>query len=164
MFTKMLNGIKRQVLNLDTIRHSHLSNAGSNDIDGHIVVIQSDDWGSIRTSSALAFEEICRKDETSRKHPFIRVDCLESSSDVEALAEVLRKHAKTRDNIPVFTMNFATANPDFQMIRSNNMAYHHESFLETYNKNCVLAGIDNDGVGCRLIHTKTEIKIVVHDS
>ena len=37
------------------------------------------------------------------------------------------------------------------------------TFLTADNKNRVLVGIYNDGVCGRLIHTKLEIKIVVHD-
>ncbi len=134
MFTKLLNEIKRQIIKLDMRRFSYLSNIGPYDVNDHIVVFQSDDWGSIRTSSAFAYDEICKIDKTNKDHPFIRVDCLESSQDVELLAQVLKKHAITEINIPVFTMNFATANPDFHMIRTHNMIYHNESILATYKK------------------------------
>ena len=42
--------------------------------------------------------------------------------------------------------------------------YSGITFLTTDNKNRVLAGINNDGVRSRIMHTKLEIKILVHGS
>ena len=38
------------------------------------------------------------------------------------------------------------------------------AFLATDNKNCVLSGIDDNGVCGEFIHTELKIKIVVHGS
>ncbi len=37
------------------------------------------------------------------------------------------------------------------------------AFLAGDSKNTVLTSVDNDGIGCRFIHTKLEIKNVTHD-
>ena len=38
------------------------------------------------------------------------------------------------------------------------------TFLATDNKNCVLSGIDDNGVCGRFVHSELKIKIIVHDS
>ena len=36
-------------------------------------------------------------------------------------------------------------------------------FLAEDDKNRILTSVDNDGIGCRFVHTKLEIKNVIHD-
>ena len=100
----------------------------------HLVVIESDDWGSIRMPSA----EVYRKLQKSGDHPendaFLRNDCLENVADLTALFAVLTSIKDKNGNPAVMTANFAMANPDFDKIDSINGAYFFEPFTDTYQR------------------------------
>lgn len=101
----------------------------------HIVVFESDDWGSIRMSNKAAWNALLQKGYAVDKRPYERFDTLESPQDMEALFEVLRKHTDSQGRHPVITANMLMANPDFDKIRKNNFQeYYYESITDTYNR------------------------------
>jgi len=86
-----------------------------------IVVIESDDWGSIRMPSNAAFEKLTKAgldfgNEDSLR--FNRYDTLESADDLEALFELLSKYRDKNNRHPVLTALSLVANPDFEKIRN----------------------------------------------
>ncbi len=106
-----------------------------------IIVIESDDWGSIRMSSKDSFGRLRKKGlnltggDSTRYNSF---DCIESASDLSALFETLQLVKDSAGNHPVITALCLSANPDFDLIESNNFqAYSFEPFtktLERYNR------------------------------
>lgn len=99
-----------------------------------IVVIESDDWGNIRVQSPKAFEVLDQKYKIG-KVSYNRFDALETSDDVQALYESLRKIKDINGNHPKFTANFNLTNPDFQKIKSSGFQqYSYETFIDSYEK------------------------------
>ena len=99
-----------------------------------IVVIESDDWGSIRTPSKNVFSSLVEQGELMFNDPFLSNDCLENSYDLLNLYNVLGKIRKKTGKKPIITANFAMANPNFEQIDINDSTYVYEPFYDTYNK------------------------------
>lgn len=102
--------------------------------DKKLVVLFSDDWGSVRIRSNSDLTQLKQKGiaATSR---FNRFDTLESDSDMEYLLEVLVKHKDRRGNHPVITAVTNVANPDFNQIKKNNFQeYFYETNQQTYSR------------------------------
>ena len=102
--------------------------------DRKLVVFESDDWGSIRMPSKAVLDELKSLGDTPGKDPFLSYDCLESESDLLALYEVLGSVTDSKGHTPIFTLNFAMANPDFDAIDYQRGRYAYEPFYETYRK------------------------------
>jgi hypothetical protein len=97
-----------------------------------IIVIESDDWGSVRTQSKAAYNQMVRKGLELNRSNFTRYDALESNKDLENLFEVLSKYKDSTGRHPVLTPMCLVANPDFDKIKASGFTeYHFESFLET---------------------------------
>ena len=101
----------------------------------HIVVFESDDWGSIRMSNKKDWEELLKRGYAVDKRPYERFDTLESTEDLEALFEVLCKYKDCNGNHPVITANMLMANPDFERIKkSGGQMYFFEPIAKTYER------------------------------
>lgn len=102
-----------------------------------IVVIESDDWGSIRMQSADAFEKLSGQFKL-KDNPFNRVDSLETSRDMELLYDCLASAKDKNNKHAKITANFLTANPDFTKIKASGFeGYFYEDFRDSYQKyNC----------------------------
>ena len=103
-----------------------------------IVVIESDDWGSIRMPSRKVFEELTALgvDLTSGEgYCYNRYDSLATVDDLSALFELLAS-TKGGDGKPaVLTAVSVVANPDFDRIRASHyQEYHYEVFTETLTR------------------------------
>ncbi|KAF0200324.1 MAG: hypothetical protein FD170_3582 [Bacteroidetes bacterium] len=100
-----------------------------------IVVIESDDWGSIRMPSREVYLTLLKKGFRVDENPFNRYDSLASEEDLTALFEVLNS-VKDKNNKPaIITANTIVANPDFEKIRKSNFQdYHYEPFTETLKR------------------------------
>ena len=57
-----------------------------------IVVIESDDWGSIRMPSKNVYENLLKAGFAVDKHPYEKYDSLATETDLNALFEVLLRH------------------------------------------------------------------------
>ncbi|HEX8041746.1 MAG TPA: hypothetical protein VF490_21510, partial [Chryseosolibacter sp.] len=101
-----------------------------------LIVIESDDWGSVRMPSGDVFDELNSHgiDLTSGDSlRYNRYDTLASKDDYEALFAVLRKHRDRRGNPAVFTALSLVANADFDRIRSNGFtSYCYEPVTRTF--------------------------------
>ena len=99
-----------------------------------IIVIESDDWGAIRTPSKevlAAFEE--KGFDLSKS--IYKVDALESKTDIENLFDLLQSFKNYYGESPIITANSIMANPNFEKIKECNFeTYHYELFTETYKK------------------------------
>lgn len=100
-----------------------------------IVVIESDDWGSIRTPSKRVYDLMVKQSLIHEKYVFARFDALASEHDLSLLFETLNSYKDHNNNHPVFTANCVMANPDFEKIRKHNyQQYFFEPFTTTLTK------------------------------
>lgn len=118
-----------------------------------LVVIESDDWGSIRMSSNDSFERLKKKGlnltggDSARYNSF---DCIESATDLAALFETLRSVKDSAGNHPAVTAVSLCANPDFDLIRSDDFqTYYFEPFTITLDKYSRHGTIDMYGEGIK---------------
>lgn len=100
-----------------------------------ILVIESDDWGSIRMPSRKVYEKCLKNGYPVDKNPYERYDSLASQEDLEHLFELLWKFKDKNGNPAVFTANCVVANPDFEKIEEDKFGtYHFELITETFKK------------------------------
>ncbi len=98
-----------------------------------IVVIESDDWGSIRTKSMEAYYSMLKSGLNVDKVHYDSTDCLESNDDVEKLFELLLKFKDSSGRPPVITPMCIMANPDFDAIRDADFKeYYFEPVSRTF--------------------------------
>lgn len=98
----------------------------------HIVVIESDDWGSIRMSSIENFERMLKAGMREDRNHYNTYDALESNADLEGLYDVLSKFKDSTGRHPVMTGVNVVANPVFDKIKENGFTeYVYEPFTET---------------------------------
>jgi hypothetical protein len=119
-------------LNLDNITSYALNLKGWH-TSKKIIVIHSDDWGSIRMPSNKAREKLQSHQEIKESNAYAKYDTLASTSDLEALFEVLHSVKDKNNNPAVLTANCLMANPNFDKIRNDNFeVYHYEHLTETF--------------------------------
>ena len=110
----------------------NISNAIGWSTKRKIVVIESDDWGSVRTRSKKDYDEMLAKGLGVDQSIFTKYDGLESNCDLENLFEVLANHKDSTGRPAVFTPMCVVANPDFEKIKATDYReYHFENFAET---------------------------------
>ena len=102
--------------------------------DKHIVVIESDDWGSIRMPSKDVFLKLQALGDTPEKDGFLANDSLESATDLENLFAVLDSVRDSQNKPAIITANFAMRNPKFECIDIERGKYVSECFTETYER------------------------------
>lgn len=100
-----------------------------------IVVIESDDWGSIRMPSRNVLDVLQKEGldvlsgDSARYNLY---DTLESKDDLDALFYTLKQCRDRWGNYPVFTPICVVANPDFERIKKDDFAnYYWEPFSKT---------------------------------
>lgn len=107
-------------------------NSRGKKLKGRYLVIESDDWGSIRQSSPAAWKEQIARSAKTEADPFFHYDALERGEDLERIWEVLSKYTDRDGNHPVMTADYAVANPDFARIEAGGLeSYFWEPFPET---------------------------------
>ena len=98
----------------------------------HVVVIESDDWGSIRMSSKEAFDRMLKAGMPVDRSHYNLYDSLECNDDLEQMYETLSKFKDSTGRHPVITGVNVVANPDFEKIKTNNFSeYIYEPYTET---------------------------------
>jgi hypothetical protein len=121
---QITNNLKRTLANLPGWRTNR-----------KIVVIESDDWGSICMPSKEVYEECLKNGYPVNLNAYERYDSLASQEDLEALFDLLLSYKDYKGYHPVITANCAVANPDFEKIKDDNFQnYHYELFTETFKK------------------------------
>lgn len=100
-----------------------------------IVVIESDDWGSIRMPSKAVYDFLSSKYPQSCTSVYQRVDTLESRQDLNLLFEVLQSVKGSDGGSAKLTANVIMANPDFEKIRDSEYEiFHYEDFRKTLQR------------------------------
>lgn len=100
-----------------------------------IVVIESDDWGSVRMPSKEVYKEFLRRGVAVDKDPYCRYDCLATADDLSALFEVLSLVKDKNGRNAVLTADTVVANPVFEKIKESNFQkYFYEPFTDTLKR------------------------------
>lgn len=100
-----------------------------------IVLIESDDWGSIRMPSRYAFEALLKKGIRVDACHYCSNDTLESEEDLTKLFDILSSVVDIHGNPAIITANTVVANPDFEKIKESDFKeYHYELITDTYQK------------------------------
>ncbi len=111
------------------------SNFGGWTTNRKIVVIESDDWGSIRMPSKEVYNYCIKNSYPVDKSIYTKYDSLASEEDLNLLLNLLVSKRNSYGQNPVFTINSLVANPDFGRIKQNNFQeYHYELITETFRK------------------------------
>lgn len=102
-------------------------------INRHVVVFESDDWGSVRMPSLDALSKLQKSGVLLAKpSSYDSVDTLASNVDLEFLMESLASVKDSKGNPAKITLNTCVVNPDFNKIKANNFQkYYYEPFTET---------------------------------
>lgn len=133
----------------------YISNLPGWRTDRKIVVIESDDWGSIYMPTVHAKMGLINSGLNLNTH-YLQYDSLETRADLQSLFKVLKKHKDSTNRPPVITAVANVANPDFNAIKESNFTtYSHESFVETSNRFEASSGILEDykeGIQNRLFY------------
>ena len=113
----------------------HASNLSGWRTNRKIVVIESDDWGSIRMSSLEAFNNLLKAGMREDCNHYNTFDSLESNKHLECLFETLSKFKDKNGRHPVMTGVNVVANPNFEKIKENGfMQYVYEPYTETLKR------------------------------
>lgn len=106
-----------------------------------LVVIESDDWGSIRTPSTEAYNTLLSQGIRVDRDPYCRYDSLATPGDLSNLFEVLHAVKDSNGNPAVLTANCVTANPLFEKIeQSGYNEYFFEPFPDTLQRDALHSG------------------------
>lgn len=118
--------------------YKNLSNVPGWRTNRRIVVIESDDWGSIRMPSVATFEALKQLGLDVTSGDALRYnanDTLANEDDLSLLFETLNRSSDYRGNKAVFTAVSVVANPDFEKIRASRFTeYHYEPFTVTLRR------------------------------
>lgn len=119
-----------------------------------LVLIESDDWGSVRVANVGVWERLSKKYPQVEAHKFLRYDGLERTADLEHLFELLSKFKDSNNKSPVITALALTSNPDFSKIAKTG-DYYSESIVETYanyDEEAILPLWRDEGINKNLLY------------
>jgi len=121
----------------------HILNFRGARTNRNLVVIQSDDWGAIRTSSQSAINDLAKAGIAVSDCHYTQFDALEGSDDLSAIFEVLDS-VRDRNGSPAkLTANCLVANPDFEAIeRCGFSKYVAEPVTTTFARSERTVGAD----------------------
>jgi hypothetical protein len=104
--------------------------------DKKYLLIESDDWGTIRMPSNEVYEILLKNNVEVDKFSFDKHDTLESSEDLTCLFDVLESVNDVKGNPAVLTAYHVMANPNFEAIEANERkSYVYETIIDTYKRN-----------------------------
>jgi hypothetical protein len=103
-----------------------------------LLVLESDDWGSIRMPSNFVFDSLSKEGVdliSDEGYRYNKNDSLATSDDLGSLFEVLSSVNDCTGRPVVMTPVAITANPDFEKIRQTDYKnYFYEPFTETLKR------------------------------
>lgn len=118
--------------NLKKIISNNLLNIPGWYTNRKIVVIESDDWGSIRMPSREVYNQFLKEGIRVDKDPYCRYDSLATKDDLQMLFDVLCSVKDKNGRNAVLTADTVVANPDFKKIREADFqAYYYEDITTT---------------------------------
>lgn len=114
--------------------NAHKTNFKGSSASGKYLIIESDDWGAIRTPSREALRRFEQKG-MDIKDSIYKNDALASDEDLNALFDMLSEIRDAHGKTPVITANVIVANPDFERIKNSGYStYFYEPFTETLKR------------------------------
>lgn len=123
----IVNFLKKQKATIG----SHKTNVKGKKLTGRFLVIESDDWGAIRTPSKNALEAFEKKGLDLAKSVY-KNDSLASNEDLDELFNVLQSIRDSKGNPLKITANAIMANPDFEKIKAADFKqFYFEDFRKT---------------------------------
>jgi hypothetical protein len=121
----MLNNFKKKA-------GLHYLNSKGWKTNRNIIVIESDDWGSIRMPNVETYNKSLKRGIRVDNCPFNSYDTLADNNDFSALYTTLLKFKDIYGNPPIITANTIMANPDFEKIAAEGYQnYYYEPFTKT---------------------------------
>lgn len=109
----MISNIKK---NLGAIKHNY----GGWTTKRKILVIESDDWGSVRIPNKASYNALIDSGIPANKCPFLSVDNFEQIDDFQALFSTMEQIQSEFGKSPKITANYIMANPDYKAIEESN--------------------------------------------
>ena len=107
----------------------------------HLVVIESDDWGTIRMPSHDVYEAFLRRGVRVDRDPYCRYDNLATKHDLENLFEVLHAVKDKNGHPAIITANTLSANPVFDKIKDSDFTqYYFEPITDTLKRSAAHEG------------------------
>jgi hypothetical protein len=104
--------------------------------DRKIIVIESDDWGSIRMPSREIYEKLLSYGIRVDKCGFCKNDSLATEEDLNLLFNLLLSHKDSNNNPLVITANTLVANPDFEKIKESEFQeYYYKVITDSFKEN-----------------------------
>lgn len=108
-----------------------------------ILVIETDDWGSVRIRDKEAYNALKNKGLNVDRIHYDSVESIESNEDLEMLFDMLNCFKDTNGKHPVLTPMCIMGNPDFDKIKASNYQQYffqplHETLKEFPNSDRVL--------------------------
>ena len=98
----------------------------------HLLVIESDDWGSLRTKNKQTLDKLNTISTAVKQNRYTQLDSIASTDDLSALFEVLNAVKDFNGNPACITANICTANPDFDAIKASGFQeFYYKPFTET---------------------------------
>jgi hypothetical protein len=116
---------------IDTFKR-YLQNSPGIRTKRKLVVIESDDWGSILMPNKSIYSKLKKSGYKPENNPYFKYDALASETDLEALFQVLNSVKDSKNRPAILTANCVVANPNFEKIKENNYEkYFWEPFTTT---------------------------------
>lgn len=108
-----------------------------------ILVIESDDWGSVRIRDKQAYKALKQKGLSVDNIHYDSVESIESNEDLELLFDLLTSFKDKNGKHPIFTSMCIMGNPDFEKIKASEYQKYffqplHETLKEFPKSNRVL--------------------------
>lgn len=105
-------------------------------LNKHILVLESDDWGSLRMPSLATRERLINDGiHLCKPESYDLYDNIESNDDMLFLMEILDSVRDSRGKPAIMTLNCVMSNPDFNKIRDAEYKdYSYELFTDTYKR------------------------------
>jgi hypothetical protein len=114
-----------------------------------LLIIESDDWGSLRTKNKQVLEKLNAINPAIEEDRYSQLDSIASKDDLSALFDVLNSVKDFKGNPASLTANVCTANPNFDAIKATSFQeFYYKPFTETldeYSSNKKLLNLWKEG-------------------
>jgi hypothetical protein len=123
------------IQNLKSTLSRNLTNAQGWRTNRKIIVIESDDWGSIRMPDNKTYNKLQNSRISNSLSLYDRLDSLEHRDDFQALLSIGSEFKDSRNKPLIFTLNTVMQNPDFPAIKASGFNdFIGVPFFQSYNQ------------------------------
>lgn len=123
------------MISLSQILRQNIFNIPGWRTDRHIIVIESDDWGSIRMPSLETYNRLLHNGVKFNSYGYEQFDTLASKDDLDRLFDLCKDFKDIHGNPIVITANAVVCNPDFERIRESGYTkYYSEPITKTMQR------------------------------